>query len=79
MFEFPQGNATWDEELERIYNDYGVKIIYRNITNQILNRAWTQANDINGDTLTKEHVEQSLNFIVKHIFGVISPKITKGI
>ena len=79
LFEFPQGNATWDEELERIYNDYGVKIINRNITNQILNRAWTQANDINGDTLTKEHVEQSLNFIVKHIFGVISPKITKGV
>ena len=31
-FEFPQGNNSWDNDVMKIYQDFGVKIIYKDIT-----------------------------------------------
>ena len=40
-FEFPQGNNSWDKEIEEIHNIYGVYLIYKDISTQDLNRKWT--------------------------------------
>lgn len=34
-FEFPQGNNSWDNDVMKIYQDFGVKIIYKDITEKI--------------------------------------------
>ena len=31
-FEFPQGDNSWDNDAMKIYQDFGVKIIYKDIT-----------------------------------------------
>ena len=40
-FEFPQGNNSWDNDVMKIYQDFGVKIIYKDITEKDLNKNWT--------------------------------------
>lgn len=37
-FEFPQGNNSWDNDVMKIYQDFGVKIIYKDITEKDLNK-----------------------------------------
>jgi len=39
-FDFPQGTTPADEIFQRIYNKYGVKVIYKDFTERDLNRAW---------------------------------------
>lgn len=35
-FEFPQGNNSWDNDVMKIYQDFGVKIIYKDITEKMI-------------------------------------------
>ena len=37
-FEFPQGDNSWDNDAMKIYQDFGVKIIYKDITEKDLNK-----------------------------------------
>ncbi len=41
QFDFPQGSATWDKEIEQIAKDWGMYIIYKNVDSTHLNRRWT--------------------------------------
>ena len=41
QFDFPQGNALWDKEIEQIAKDWGMYIIYKNVDSTHLNRMWT--------------------------------------
>ena len=40
QFDFPQGNALWDKEIEQIAKDWGMYIIYKNVDSTHLNRMW---------------------------------------
>ena len=40
-FVFPQGNNSWDREIEQIAKDWGMYIIYKDIDSVHLNRMWT--------------------------------------
>lgn len=40
-FEFPQGDNPWDKEIEQIAKDWGMYIIYKDVTREHLNRRWT--------------------------------------
>ena len=40
-FEFPQGDNDFDHEIKSIYDDYGIFVIYKDITSADLNRRWT--------------------------------------
>ena len=39
--EFPQGDNPWDNDALEIYKNFGVKLIYKNITEKDLNKNWT--------------------------------------
>ena len=39
-FDFPQGTASYDEVFQRINNEYGIKVIYKDFTENDINRAW---------------------------------------
>ena len=51
-FEFPQGDNSWDNDAMKIYQDFGVKIIYKDITEKDLNKNWT-GGGIGGSTLSQ--------------------------
>ena len=62
-FEFPQGDNSWDKEIEEIHNKYGVYLIYKNVTAQDLNRKWTSLGTgklYYGNDLTSEQVPYKL-------------------
>lgn len=40
-FDFPQGDAPWDKEIEQIAKDWGMYIIYKGIDSTRLNRMWS--------------------------------------
>ena len=40
-YEFPEGNNAWDQDLQEIANEFGVKCIYKNLTLEDLTRSWT--------------------------------------
>ena len=41
QFDFPQGNALWDKEIEQIAKDWGMYIIYKNVDSTHLNSSIT--------------------------------------
>ena len=44
-FDFPQGNNSWDKEIEQIAEEWGMYIIYKSVDSTDLNRAWTSSYD----------------------------------
>lgn len=53
-FEFPQGDNSWDNDAMKIYQDFGVKIIYKDITEKDLNKNWTNGG-VSGSTKVFEN------------------------
>lgn len=49
-FDFPQGTSEADAVFERIYEQYGTKVIYKDFTEMDLNRAWLTPNSEIFDT-----------------------------
>lgn len=39
-FDFPQGNNPWDDDIVDIHDEYGTYVIYKDITDQDINRQW---------------------------------------
>ena len=81
-FEFPQGNNSWDKEIEEIHNIYGVYLIYKDISTQDLNRKWTSLGTgklYYGNDLTDEQVPYYLNFLKNHVLNYVSPEIAKTV
>ena len=80
-FEFPQGNDTWDLELETIANTFGTVPIYTGFDSLDLNSAWSGTFSIKfkGDTLTDEHAAFYTNFIKNHVFAFLKPELCKKV
>lgn len=77
-FEFPQGNNTWDEDIQNIFDQYGVMLIYKGITSTDLSRSWMSYSSTNSsaEELNDEEVEFIVNYLKNHIFAYLSPKVT---
>lgn len=70
-FEFPQGNASWDREIQQIQEQYGTYIIYKDIPMSMLNRAWV--NVYIGSYIEAEPVPEALvpwyvDFVKRGVF-----------
>ena len=57
-FEFPQGNSTWDQDLEEIANTFGTIPIYTAFDSLDLNQAWSGTYTIKyrGEQIGRAHV-----------------------
>jgi len=78
-YSFPQGSDEWDKDLEQIYKDYGVKVIYRNLTAVDYNRSWLGSSlEMQGSSIPEEKIKAHLSFIMG-IFHCLPPEITKGV
>jgi hypothetical protein len=80
-FEFPQGSNTWDEDIQDIFDQYGVMLIYKGITATDLSRSWISYSSTNSrsDELKDEDVKFVVDYLKNHIFAYLSPKVTSKV
>lgn len=84
-FEFPQGTNSWDEEIGEIYNNYGVRLIYKGIKEEDFNQSWLGGSTSSGgfgtmtyhmrDCISDEMIQFYVSFMKDHIFSFTSPQI----
>ena len=83
---FPQGDSEYDKIINEIKNEYGVYLLYKDVTEEDMNRTWVSAGTgdiyVAGDTLEREkrswdlpveHLPYYVDFFRNNIF----PNITK--
>lgn len=82
LFEFPQGTGEIDRELQEIQEDFDTYVIYKDIANNLLNRAWI--NLYPGMTLEASPVPDNLvrhyvDFIRTNLFRYFDPDKHRGL
>ncbi len=77
---FPQGNSDFDQSAKAVFDEFGVKIIYKGFKDVDFNLSWTTAayGKIGYDVPVDQQKE-AVNFMVNHIFGNLTPEITTKI
>lgn len=83
-FEFPQGDNSWDDDILEIYNQFGVRLIYKGISDEDFTRSWlgTGGGGVGTTTLhttgcvNDEMTQFYVTFMKEHIFNFINPQIT---
>ena len=79
-FTFPQGNETRDLLIKDIYDEFGVRVIYKNFKLNDFSITWTNpAGGRIGYDVAVEHQDKAVNFIKDHIFDNLTPEITKSV
>lgn len=80
-YEFPQGNNSWDKDIEAISEEFGVYLIYKDFKHADFNRSWTGAASVEyfGETLTDEQVGLSTKFMKEQVFAHLTKDITKKV
>lgn len=83
---FPQGDSELDQRIYQIKQDYGVYLLYKDVTETDMNRTWESAGTQNilvaGDEIDREKgawdlPEDHLEFYVDFFDNYIFPNITK--
>ena len=83
---FPQGETIYDSIINDIKNEYGVYLLYKDITEEDLNRDWVSAGtgdiyvggyDYEREDLSWNLPEEHLPFYVDYFNSYIFPNITK--
>lgn len=79
-FTFPQGNNSYDNSANEVFNKFGVKIIYKDFENVDFNLSWTNpAVGKVGYSITQDQEKEAVEFIVDNFFKYLDPKITNKI
>ena len=71
---FPQGDHDFDRQIVQVHDDYGVYLIYKEVTDEDLNRRWTSVatgNVLHGDDVPDAYVPFYVNFFASHIFPYV--------
>lgn len=72
LFEFPQDNKEHDRRIQKIQEEYGTYVIYKDITDNLLNRAWINLYPTMTFTSTpvaESHIPIYLDFLENHLFA----------
>lgn len=79
-FAFPQGNSNYDARIKKVYDDFGVKIIYKGYQDKDFNLSWLSAGiGKKGRDVIENQRESAVNYVVDHIFGNITPQIARKV
>ena len=76
-FEFPQGDESWDKDIQKIYDDFGIYVIYKNFTVDDFDRSWTgggggaQAH-YEGQDVQEGQEAAAVDFVKNHIFAYLN-------
>lgn len=83
-YEFPEGNNAWDQDLQEIANEFGVKCIYKNLTLEDLTRSWTAAGSgtiqgYHGSGLVNDRQAQLYTkFFKDNVFAFLNPDVVQN-
>ena len=79
-FIFPQGNSAFNLAAKAVYDEFGVKIIYKDFKDIDFNLSWTNpAFGKIGYDIPEDQQQEAVNFVVNHIFEYLNPKITSKV
>lgn len=80
-FEFPQGNNSWDRDLEEIANTFKTIPIYTAFDSLDLNQRWSGTYTISllGETLNEEYADFYAYFFKNQVFAFLKPELTMGV
>lgn len=79
-FDFPQGNNPYDQDIVDIHDEYGTYVIYKDITDQDINRQWQSLGTSKPqtcDAVPAEDVQYYVDFFKKHVLDYVSPETAK--
>lgn len=90
-FEFPQGTNSWDEEIGEIYNNYGVRLIYKDIKDEDFDKSWIGGSGGGGgggfgtmtyhakECINDEMIQFYIRFMKDHILSFTSSQIREKV
>ncbi|TKB97198.1 hypothetical protein [Pedobacter cryotolerans] len=79
-FKFPQGTNDYDLAVKKVYDDFGIKIIYKGFDDKDFGLSWTSpAFGKQGFDIPENQQKDAVNFIANHIFGNLNAKITNKV
>lgn len=79
-FTFPQGSNDYDLAIKKVYDDFGVKIIYKDFKPLSFEASWTAAPiGIRGYDIPLNQQRDAVNYVVNNIFANLTPQITKKV
>lgn len=71
LFEFPQDNKEHDRVIQKLQEDYGTYVIYKDITNNLLNRAWINMYpnmSFVGFPVSEKHIMYYVDYLKNNFF-----------
>lgn len=71
LFEFPQDNQEYDRKIQRIQEEYGTYVIYKDITDNLLNRAWINlypSMTLTASAVAPEHIDSYVDWLENNLF-----------
>lgn len=83
-FEFPQGDTPTDQKLVEIYEQFGVRCIYKGFSKEDLNQSWssgtTGKTGMEGEAISDEKLLNFYTtFFIENIFHFFKPENVRGI
>lgn len=79
-FDFPQGTSVADKEIQRIHEETGAYIIYKNITSKDLNRNWIDPGSTSfvGTPIEEKDLSFYLDFLNRNLLKYVEGKYLKN-
>ena len=81
LFEFPQDNQDYDRRIQKIQEEYGTYVIYKDIDQNLLNRAWINlypSMTLVADPVKEEHINNYLDQLQAHLFDYCDSELMKS-
>ena len=81
LFEFPQDNQAHDRRIQKIQEEYGTYVIYKDIDQNLLNRAWINlypSMTLVADPVKEEHISYYLDQLQSHLFDYCDSELMKS-
>lgn len=79
-FDFPQGNNPYDQEIVEIHDQYGIYVIYKDITDQDINRQWQSlgtGKPLTCDEIPEEDRQFYVDFLKDQVLSFVTPEFVK--
>lgn len=83
-FEFPQGDNSWDQDIVDIYEQFGIRFIYKDIIDKDFTKSWLSGTTSNksfhgGGTINDDMTRFYITFMKEHVLQYLTPQITEKI
>jgi hypothetical protein len=81
LFEFPQDNQEYDRRIQKIQEEYDTYIIYKDIDQNLLNRAWINlypSMTLVAEPVRQEQISYYLDMLQAHLFDYCDSELMKS-